>query len=78
MYAEYKRDMSHNYLILHGENPVDTSSYQVRMLTGNVVFRDWMEISCFIMILLQDSHWLHSMNRRNFRFLISDLSLAEL
>ena len=34
MYAEYKRDMSHNYLILHGENPVDTSSYQVRMLTG--------------------------------------------
>ena len=37
MYAEYKRDMSHNYLILHGENPVDTSSYQVRMLTGFVV-----------------------------------------
>ena len=37
MYAEYKRDMSHNYLILHGENPVDTSSYQVRMLTGNAV-----------------------------------------
>lgn len=27
MRAEYKRDMSHNYLILHGENPVDTSSY---------------------------------------------------
>lgn len=37
MRAEYKRDMSHNYLILHGENPVDTSSYQVRMLTGNAV-----------------------------------------
>ena len=37
MYAEYKRDMSHNYLILHGENLVDTSSYQVRMLTGNAV-----------------------------------------
>lgn len=37
MRAEYKRDMSHNYLILHGENAVDTSSYQVRMLTGNAV-----------------------------------------
>ena len=37
MRAEYKRDMSHNYLILHGENQVDTSSYQVRMLTGNAV-----------------------------------------
>lgn len=28
MRAEYKRDMSHNYLILHGENSVDTSSYR--------------------------------------------------
>lgn len=37
MRAEYKRDVSRNYLILHGENPVDTSSYQVRMLTGNAV-----------------------------------------
>lgn len=37
MRAEYKRDMSHNYLILYGENPVDTASYQVRMLTGNAV-----------------------------------------
>ena len=37
MRAEYKRDVSRNYLILHGENPVDTASYQVRMLTGNAV-----------------------------------------
>lgn len=37
MHAEYKRDVSHNYLILHGDHPVDTSSYQVRMLTGNAV-----------------------------------------
>lgn len=37
MYAEYKRDVSHNYLILHGEEKVNTSSYQVRMLTGNKI-----------------------------------------
>lgn len=37
MHAEYKRDVSHNYLILHGDQLVDTSSYQVRMLTGNAV-----------------------------------------
>ena len=32
MKAEYKRDMNHNYLILYQEEPVDTASYQVRML----------------------------------------------
>lgn len=37
MYAEYKRDMSHNYLDPAWRKPVDTSSYQVRMLTGNAV-----------------------------------------
>lgn len=37
MHAEYKRDVSHNYLILQEEKAVDTSSYQVRMLTGNVI-----------------------------------------
>lgn len=37
MRAEFKRDVSHNYLILHGEKTVDTASYQVRMLTGNVI-----------------------------------------
>ncbi|MDO4340165.1 MAG: DUF6382 domain-containing protein [Eubacteriales bacterium] len=37
MRAEYKRDMSHNYLILQGDEEVDTSSYQVRMLIGNGV-----------------------------------------
>lgn len=35
MKAEYKRDMNHNYLILHGEEVPDTDSYQVRMLVGN-------------------------------------------
>lgn len=35
MRAEYKRDMNHNYLILHGEEVPDTDSYQVRMLVGN-------------------------------------------
>lgn len=37
MKAEYKRDMNHNYLILYQEEPVDTASYQVRMLAGNVI-----------------------------------------
>ena len=37
MKAEYKRDMNHNYLILYQEEPVDTASYQVRMLVGNVI-----------------------------------------
>ena len=37
MYTEYKRDMNHNYLILHSEQEIDTSSYQVRMLAGNVL-----------------------------------------
>lgn len=35
MRAEYKRDMNHNYLVLHGEKIPDTDSYQVRMLVGN-------------------------------------------
>ena len=37
MFAEYKRDVSHNYLILREEEKVNTASYQVRMLTGNVI-----------------------------------------
>lgn len=37
MRAEYKRDMNHNYLILHGDKDIDTASYQVRMLVGNAV-----------------------------------------
>lgn len=37
MKAEYKRDMNHNYLILYQDEPVDTASYQVRMLAGNVI-----------------------------------------
>lgn len=37
MYTEYKRDVSHNYLILCGEEKVNTASYQVRMLTGNTI-----------------------------------------
>ncbi|MCD7868080.1 MAG: DUF6382 domain-containing protein [Clostridiales bacterium] len=34
---EYKRDMNHNYLILPAEREIDTDSYQVRMMMGNVV-----------------------------------------
>lgn len=37
MHAEYKRDVSHNYLILHGEEMINTASYQVRILTGNTM-----------------------------------------
>lgn len=37
MRAEYKRDLNHNYLVLYGEEEIDTSSYQVRMLVGNVI-----------------------------------------
>ena len=37
MKAEYKRDVSHHYLILEEEEGIDTSSYQVRMLAGNVI-----------------------------------------
>lgn len=35
MRTEYKRDVNHNYLILHSEMEVDTSAYQVRMLVSN-------------------------------------------
>ena len=37
MRAEYKRDMNHNYLILTGEDTINTDSYQVRMLVGNII-----------------------------------------
>ena len=37
MCVEYKRDVSHNYLILTEEKQINTSSYQVRMLEGNVI-----------------------------------------
>lgn len=37
MKAEYRRDMNHNYLILHENTELDTSSYQVRMLVGNKI-----------------------------------------
>ena len=37
MRAEYKRDMNNNYLILYGEDEINTDSYQVRMLVGNVI-----------------------------------------
>lgn len=37
MKAEYKRDMNHNYLILYGEKDINTDSYQVRMLAGNII-----------------------------------------
>ena len=37
MRTEYKRDMNHNYLIVYGENEINTDSYQVRMLVGNII-----------------------------------------
>lgn len=37
MRSEYKRDMNHNYLVLYGEDEIDTSAYQVRMLVGNII-----------------------------------------
>ena len=37
MFAEYKREVSHNYLILHGDETINTTSYQVRILTGNTM-----------------------------------------
>ena len=37
MRTEYKRDMNHNYLIVYGENEINTDSYQVRMLARNVI-----------------------------------------
>lgn len=37
MYAEYKRDMNHNYLILGSDTEVDTSSYQIRILAGSML-----------------------------------------
>lgn len=37
MRTEYKRDMNHNYLIIHEDTELDTSSYQIRMLAGNII-----------------------------------------
>lgn len=37
MRTEFRRDVSHNYLILQEKEKVDTSAYQVRMLLGNLI-----------------------------------------
>ena len=37
MRTDYKRDMNHSYMVLQGIGQVDTSSYQIRMLAGNVI-----------------------------------------
>lgn len=37
MKTEYKRDMNHSFMILSGMKPAETSSYQMRMLIGNVI-----------------------------------------
>ena len=55
MRTEYKRDMNHNYLILTGDERIDTDSYQVRMIVANAVFfsvgyRESTENSWCIMI----------------------------
>lgn len=37
MKAEYKRDITGNYLILYADEEPDTASYQMRMLVGNTI-----------------------------------------
>ncbi|MCI5648195.1 MAG: FHA domain-containing protein [Fusicatenibacter sp.] len=37
MQIDYRRDMNHNYLIIHGEAEPDTASYQIRMLLTNTI-----------------------------------------
>ena len=37
MQADYRRDISHSYLILSGEEAPDIASYQVRMLVTNQI-----------------------------------------
>lgn len=37
MQIDYRRDIHHNYLILSGDDPPDTASYQVRMLMANQI-----------------------------------------
>ena len=76
MYAEYKRDVSHNYLILREEEKVNTASYQVRMLTGNVI--PWTGICYFIMISHPGSRWHLFMNRGNFTEKICTCFFADL
>ena len=74
MFAEYKRDVSHNYLILHGDETINTTSYQVRILTGNTMSSilkcrmqgldgTWL----FYMISLQSSRWHLFTNSVNYR-----------
>lgn len=57
MRTEYKRDMNHNYLILTGDERIDTDSYQVRMIVPmlcliffSVGYRESTENSWCIMI----------------------------
>ncbi|MDY2936929.1 MAG: DUF6382 domain-containing protein [Fusicatenibacter sp.] len=37
MQVDYRRDLNHNYLIIHGEAEPDTASYQIRMLLTNTI-----------------------------------------
>ena len=56
MKAEYKRDLSGNYLVLYEEEEPDTSSYQMRMLgagRGRTVYgllRHYFETVCTFVI----------------------------
>ena len=50
MKAEYKRDMNHNYLILYGENEINTDSYQVRLEA-----RDFSRVRIKFLIHMQNS-----------------------
>ena len=55
MRTEYKRDMNHNYLILTGDERIDTDSYQVRMIVANAVPD---------LLRLYNHSWLELGNRR--------------
>ena len=80
MRTEYKRDMNHNYLIFHGEEVIDTDSYQVRMLIGNAIpsllkcrvqVMDGKFLVCFDVTSRQTMISLYEQKK----FLISDLKL---
>lgn len=50
MRTEYKRDMNHNYLILTGDERIDTDSYQLCLIFFSVGYRESTENSWCIMI----------------------------
>ena len=69
MKAEYKRDLSGNYLVLYEEEEPDTSSYQMRMLVGNTIpsvlkCRAWTDSLWSASTLLRNSLYFRYMRKR--------------